>query len=1009
MVAALVTVLGAVLLSVVPTVPASADDPAAGSQPGETNWASLDGGYRLPKTVDTPAQAVAPTGGNTYVVERTATDTLVVGRSHKESGTTTYTAATDFSATAGAATSPSAPSAVGLRDGVVVAHRGASDNRVYVTWDVGRSPGDFVPWVPLAGTTSGDVKTIGTPTMTVLDGRLVFAWTTPDNTVDIMFGSIENGAFDADDHPTEIAGSTTSSSPGIAAFGDGLWLVRRDADSRIEYTSSIDAPPYWRFHDWKVIPDSPAISGRPVIAASGKVMQVGAIGTTTLADGGRTLYRVNRGTTLAEDGWNEHPAWTTDPQGQHSPSAPGLYIGGDGVISSVVRQPTGGVTTSAKQALSAAAAAGTDTEAIGKDVQANAPAVTPRDLGDVPLVSWNMQGAADGTDAAKWTVSVARLARQSPIVALQEAGPSYPVRPPNTEFNVYDVGGNHVIDGLEPGLQVTTRNLANPEYNASFERLPAAQVPDPSTGLDGLGRIVTHTQWHIGSGDTALNRDVYFLHTDAYRRDGRTTYRGGRVNLAFVTERAADEVAAIASPQGGTARATLGLRFGDTWYFNLHALSGGGADAGLIVHEIADFVSGRARGENWVAMGDFNRTPESLQQGSVTLPAGAAIFRNGLSTQRSGNELDYFVSSGAVNGVQVNRLTNPELPLSDPARSYPSDHAPVALGALRAAAERVPVFDGNRALENMLAGGVLTGGSDTIATTTVRDHTPPQSTSVLMWPDGSVRLGNLSGCLGTADPAVVGSVVVTGDCTDGTNQRWFPQYMGDGEFRLISMNNTGLCMVGDTRGDPKEEAEYVVLKACASPSTADERWIFTPQSGSISETAAPANLSYSRTGWATLENLHVGGVMDVIGDSTDNNATVGQYERRGGSNQGWNLDWVSSETTMFRGTHSNRCLGFLGGSTARSSDLTGQQLVVSDCEAGRASQEWRAVQLENDLVNWQSVADPSQCIDVAGAPTDPDVGNLILYPCGDGLNQQWLFTPYDPTGTPSLPQEWVDL
>jgi hypothetical protein len=633
------------------------------------------------------------------------------------------------------------------------------------------------------------------------------------------------------------------------------------------------------------------------------------------------------------------------------------------------------------------------------------PTITPRDLGDTPLISWNMQGAGSGTDS-KWTTQVGRLARSAPIVALQEAGPSFPRPPAGTQIEAFDDFGNNIINGLRPNTPVTTLALANHGLNSEVDRLPVADAVDPSTGRHGLGDIVTHTQWANGRGDNRVLRDVYFLHTDANRVDNnnnQTRYTQGRVNLAFVTDRAADAVAAIPNPFGGVSRATLGLLFGDTWYFNLHAFSGnnGGVDAPGLLREIQSFVNGRGLNETWVAMGDYNRTPANMQAG---LPEGARIYNTGQTTQQSGNELDYFINSSAVDGVQVNRLQDPTLPPGNPNRPFNSDHSPVALGALRAGAEPRDLFGSNRVLENMLNGRVLNAiATGVTMITAIRAHTSVQSWAMQQYNDGSIRFqglvsAGLTACLLGALPRVDGSTPATAEsCDNSLNERWMPEDMGNNEWQFHLLAKPDLCLQQGT-----DQLGNEFSGPCADLPA--QRWIVTPENAPTEDAVTPVNLPSMEPGQITLESMNAGGVMDVLGKATANDSSVGQFHRKEGDgpnpNQGWNLTWLDDHRVTFQGDQSKRCLDILHSDTAES----GRQLVIYDCN-GQASQQWEPEQLadsDQDLVRWHNVAHPELCMDVAGAPTDPDTGNLIVFTCNTGANQVWTFTPYNPTGTPEV-------
>jgi hypothetical protein len=183
-------------------------------------------------------------------------------------------------------------------------------------------------------------------------------------------------------------------------------------------------------------------------------------------------------------------------------------------------------------------------------------------LGEVPLITYNMQGQSTGIDS-KWATTIATYANQAEIVMLQEAGANPPTDAPGSQRET--LSGNQLANG-------------------------GAGLPP------GRGSQVIHSQWRNGYA----TQDVYFLQTD--RAGG--LWNGGRVNLAIVTQRAAEAVVALPNPlwTAGTAggerpRATLGVLFDGVWYFNLHALSGGGGDAPGLLTSISNFVTGRGQNE----------------------------------------------------------------------------------------------------------------------------------------------------------------------------------------------------------------------------------------------------------------------------------------------------------------------------------------------------------------------------------------------------------------------------
>ena len=55
----------------------------------------------------------------------------------------------------------------------------------------------------------------------------------------------------------------------------------------------------------------------------------------------------------------------------------------------------------------------------------------------------------------------------------------------------------------------------------------------------------------------------------------------------------------------------------------------------------------------------------------------------------------------------------------------------------------------------------------------------------------------------------------------------------------------------------------------------------------------------------------------------------------------------------------------------------------------------------NGQVRFRSAQRPNLCINVAGAPGTPDNQQLIVWPCDNDTNERFVFTPFDPTGSPA--------
>ncbi|WP_328916206.1 MULTISPECIES: glycosyl hydrolase family 18 protein [unclassified Streptomyces] len=591
-------------------------------------------------------------------------------------------------------------------------------------------------------------------------------------------------------------------------------------------------------------------------------------------------------------------------------------------------------------------------------------------IGDKPLITYNMQGASTGVDS-KWTTTIRNYAMRAEIVALQEAGASPP---------------GDIVDLIHgAGLANSGNNVA---ANLREDRLPQAMRP---TG-------VRHSLWNTGAGAF----DIYFLQTD---RNGQSDYHGGRVNVAMVTQRAADDVAALPNPfyvepdpQNGVAgtqgpRATLGLRFGDTWYFTLHALSGGGNDAPGLLANISAFVTGRGLGEHWIALGDFNRTPGSL---GANIPGGARIYASGVPTQQSGNELDYAVSSQNQNGVQVNRMAGAS-----------SDHYAVNIGQLRAAAEPTPMFTERRTIESVQSGGLIDAkeGGTAVGTQIVssrRNGADNQSWTIDAYNDNSIRIrGKQSNrCLLPQQSGSSWSVKLD-DCGDSIWERFRLEYMGNDEYQVHSEYDASLCLnVKGGQTDPSTVKD-VILWECQN--TPNERWMFTPAEASVDADTSAYDLRESFPNAVVLESLKAGGVASAKDAGTTNGTKVVSFHRTGYSNQGMLPVWLDGVTAVFKATAApNLCLDVNGGDD---SVAAGKKLELDVCD-NHDSQQWVGERLLNSTVLLHNRAAPDLCMDIAGSPDNPNNGDFDVENCTATASQQIIFGSFDPTGVPEPDQDW---
>jgi hypothetical protein len=277
--------------------------------------------------------------------------------------------------------------------------------------------------------------------------------------------------------------------------------------------------------------------------------------------------------------------------------------------------------------------------AMAADVTLTAPAARAvSGDGSSRFVTYNMHGSDNGS---VWTSTIEELTANNAVVMLQEAGSGPPMpRNPNQE---------------------------------NFQRIRVRGRPP------GFPEFVTWVIWP--GGPNGSNRYVYFLQTDPRRigNTGQDTWQGGLTNLAIVTDSPADQVRVIENPAYNPdpnapgnryrARPLLGLRFGNTWYWNIHAR---GDDVPGLLNGVRNFANNDHR--NWVLAGDFNvnilnRSDQQARTLSLHLAANETLLRTGQPTYIAGNnpsELDYAIRSGGPPGFTA---TIPG--------GHGSDHVPV--------------------------------------------------------------------------------------------------------------------------------------------------------------------------------------------------------------------------------------------------------------------------------------------------------------------------------------------
>ncbi|MFI0968177.1 ricin-type beta-trefoil lectin domain protein [Streptomyces sp. NPDC021080] len=597
-----------------------------------------------------------------------------------------------------------------------------------------------------------------------------------------------------------------------------------------------------------------------------------------------------------------------------------------------------------------------------------APAHAVNRDGTSPFTSYNMRGSDNG---GRWDSELRELVRQNPVVALQEAGSGPP----------------------EPSPQLQNR----------FESIPLNR-----TRPHNQPNTVTLTRWPLGTGSRGEDRWVYFLQTDPRRITGTSqdTWDGGRVNLATVTDARADAVEVLDNPSYDPnpnapnnryrARPLLGLRFGNTWYWNIH---GRGEDVtehdgrpGLL-DQVRNFAARRdQRGRNWVLVGDFNvnilNRSDSEARQSLHLRADETLLRTGRPTYIDGDrpsELDYAISHGLPGGF---RATIP--------RGAGSDHAEVHF-----ARTATPVQTPGPSHTYSVALGTITGtqlqmnanGSFGVgpgvfdSSQTFRENTTAAGAHTLQAVDGRACLSVESAVRRDASD----SRVVAGPCDDLrahwtiTDPRPDPQWNEDNGGPQLWRNVAvpTLCLTPSNR--------QVTATKCSNDDVLQRWW--------TSAVGLPKDWP-TTAGNVRLESAFMGGRLRRSG-SVPGTGVYTQpappwwwwiywlaYERK---DYGWNIQQINPSDNLVRFQSldgDNRCLG------VRSERApSGTDAVLRTCDDARgfdaAGQRWLAETYADGTIRYRNEANHLCLL----AP-DANHGNVALASCNDTLAQRWkVVTP----------------
>lgn len=258
------------------------------------------------------------------------------------------------------------------------------------------------------------------------------------------------------------------------------------------------------------------------------------------------------------------------------------------------------------------------------------PMATAR-LEQYNVATWNLQGSS-ASNESKWNINVRQLLTgidAADILMIQEAG------------------------SLPASAQPTGR-IVQPEQ---------------------VGIPIEEYRWNIG---TASRPNLFYIYYS------RLDVGANRVNLAIVSRVQATDVHVISSSSSVlTSRPAIGIQIGNDAFFSAHALSSGGADAVSLVHNVNAFFLTRPS-ISWMLVGDFNRSPNSLQNALASEPSvnnNTIILAPTEPTHRSGNILDYAIAHNAsVPAGQPQQLDMGASIMFNRFRSQiTSDHFPVSI------------------------------------------------------------------------------------------------------------------------------------------------------------------------------------------------------------------------------------------------------------------------------------------------------------------------------------------
>lgn len=180
-------------------------------------------------------------------------------------------------------------------------------------------------------------------------------------------------------------------------------------------------------------------------------------------------------------------------------------------------------------------------------------------------------------------------------------------------------------------------------------------------------------------------------------------------------------------------------------------------------------------------------------------------------------------------------------------------------------------------------------------------------------------------------------------------------------------------------GGPVGDSQYVWLPI-SFPSATSMSLTWYP---SITIDVAAGTVVGNAPTYHRITNRNSGRVMDVVSNSTANNAEVKQYAWNGGGNQRWEFQDAGGGYLRLVNQNSGKCLDVASASTA-----DGANIIQYTCGSG-ANQQWQWVAVDGH--HQLRARHSGKCLDVVDRGT-ADGADIQQYACTGGTNQQWTRT-----------------